>query len=266
MHFRNIPFPLQSLSDLTQIKKQLIARVHTHVQRDTGAIYDQLPLLPKDLDIVILRPQAVAPNPHALRIFRRDFTVRRRVVKAWLDWLIVNQPGYEDVQTNHALDAGGDEGIDVAAAPNLIAAARDLHRLRQQLRGEHADPANVPVAPRNYINLHGVRSTPLNDFNQRTALISLALPSLLPFGDGEFTQGRFREVDWLTWVRHALMWHDGGFARHPRFRNFYVNSPGPHQQFESMDQLQQALDANTPEGRALLQSVVRSGNVLQEGN
>jgi hypothetical protein len=60
---------------LTQVEEQLIARVHVHVDvclfrgqqykykghvinflRDVGRIYNQLPLLPKDLDIIILRP------------------------------------------------------------------------------------------------------------------------------------------------------------------------------------------------------------------
>jgi hypothetical protein len=105
--------------------------------------------------------------------------------------------------------------VDYAAAPNLIPAQQDLVRLRNQVRGENEAPEQPPI--QNFIEIPGVRATPLNDLNNRLALISLAMPTLMPHSLGEYTLPRLRAVDWPTWVRHAMLWHDGWFARYPRF-------------------------------------------------
>lgn len=74
----------------------LIALVYVHVQifqyrgqqykyrghiinflRDTGSVYTQLPLLPQELDIVILRPRNSTDQPHMVRQFRGQFRVRQ---------------------------------------------------------------------------------------------------------------------------------------------------------------------------------------------
>ena len=103
------------------------------------------------------------------------------------------------------------------------------------------------------------------------------MPTLMPHGLGEYTLPRLRAVDWPTWVRHAMLWHDGRFARHPRFpfvafntimsaqvnkkSSWLVNRSGNQERVES--QLREALDYNTLEGQILLNSIVRSSNVLR---
>ncbi len=67
-----------------------------HFLRDVGKIYHELPLLPKDLDIVILRPAGATSNPAMDRQFRKRFRIRRRVVALWLDFLARNHPGYRN--------------------------------------------------------------------------------------------------------------------------------------------------------------------------
>jgi ATP-dependent DNA helicase PIF1 len=68
-----------------------------HFLRNVGKVYNKPPLLPKDLDIVILRPVSSTSNP---AIDRQRFRIRRRVVKCWLTFLAQNHPGYNDFQLN----------------------------------------------------------------------------------------------------------------------------------------------------------------------
>ncbi|KAL6789495.1 hypothetical protein GGI42DRAFT_347248 [Trichoderma sp. SZMC 28013] len=169
----------------------LIARVHVHVQifqhrgqqykyrghvvnflRDTGSVYSQLPLLPPDLDIIILRPANSTNQPHMTRQFRRQFRVRQEAIRQWLLFLRDNHPGYRDIFIdqdrlsqlpvdgdvsdqlfNHRqpeviiedtvadADLPHDDDYDGAAVPNLIAAQTELDQLRDLLENREVLPA-----------------------------------------------------------------------------------------------------------------------------
>lgn len=344
MHLGYVP---DDLPELTQTEEQLIARVHIFIDvklirgqqykyskhcvsflRDTGSLFSQLPRLPKEVDIIVLRPKKISNNAHAIRTFRREMTVRRAVVEKWLRFLIQNHPGYRDLQIDYerlaqlpedgdvgdqvtildvddvepqameqALSGEGAQEVDdeddafeeVAAAPNTIGAHADLHRLRAQLAGGgQENPEQPPVravpreganAPaRNFIELPGIRSTPLIDFNQRVALISLAMPSLMPRAEGEFTNPRPRECSWKKWLQHALMHEDGRFATHSRFlfvafntymraevnkkSNYFVSKPGATT-FNTIDELKDALADDSPRAQAIINSIVRSSDKLK---
>ena len=170
------------LPPLTQVEEQLIARVHVHVDiclfrgqqykykghvinflRDVGRIYSQLPLLPKDLDIIILRPANAQDQPHVVRQFQRNFVVSQSKIRTWLHFLKENHPGYRDVRISEEnlsqLPEGEDvighfpvqevpaiyievdidpsldglEDPDVAAVPDFNAELAGLDQLREQL-------------------------------------------------------------------------------------------------------------------------------------
>ncbi|KAK0707071.1 hypothetical protein B0T26DRAFT_806689 [Lasiosphaeria miniovina] len=244
MDLGNIP---DELPELTQVEEQLIARVHVYIDvrliraqqyrfskhyvsflRDTGSLFDQLPRLPRELDIIILRPRTGgAPNAaHTLRAFRGDFRVRRRYIEIWLQYLIAHHPGYADLEINAERlsslpvdaevtddvtiidideeppvvpprdDEEEDDNVDNAAAPNLLPADSDISRLRQRfgLAGDEQAPEQPPIL--NQLEIPRVRRTPISDFNKSVALISLAMPTLMPQALGEFTQQRQREVKW----------------------------------------------------------------------
>ena len=86
---------------LTSIEEMVISRVHVSMQvwlvrgqqykykghicnfsKDTARIYRKLPLLPKDVDLVVLKP--AGNEEQARRQFKKDFKVRGQVIKAWL--------------------------------------------------------------------------------------------------------------------------------------------------------------------------------------
>jgi hypothetical protein len=113
------PVPLE-LEPLTQVEEMLTARVHCFVEirqvRDvqykykghvvnfltnTPKIYNRLPLLPEDLDVIIVRPYYLNKDPRMRRQFRADTKVRKHVIKAWLLYLKSNHPGYRDIEIAH---------------------------------------------------------------------------------------------------------------------------------------------------------------------
>lgn len=151
-----------------------------HFLRDVGKIYEALPLLPTDLDIVILRPPHSEQTPQMNRQFRTRFRIRRRVVLEWLRFLQRNHPGYSDMVLNEVnlsqlpedgsifdqltiqefedlgeipADVGPMEedvveedadSYDEAAIPNILAQDSELELLRGSFEGA---AVNAPERP-----------------------------------------------------------------------------------------------------------------------
>lgn len=124
------PGPISDeLESLTQIEGMLIARVHCFVEvrqvrgvqykykghvvnflTNTPKVYNRLPLLPEDLDVIVIRPSNWNKDPRMRRQFRSDTRVRKPIVRAWLEHLHAHRPGYKDIEIAHNnLEALGDE-------------------------------------------------------------------------------------------------------------------------------------------------------------
>ena len=194
-----VPEPPAFLPALTDVEEILIARIKVAIQvwlvkgaqwkytghvvnfmRDTGKIYRKLPTLPEDADIVLIRP---ARGPDGSRAqFRKRLTVRREVVKMWLEYLKENHSGYRDIDIDHnalsqlphddtvddrvqreeyplnpedqnepaPAEDDLDPDIDFAAVPNVNAdgnVTRQLAEILQAQRqrsGQNQAPANAP--------------------------------------------------------------------------------------------------------------------------
>jgi hypothetical protein len=61
---------------------------------NTAKVYNVLPLLPEDLDIIIIRPKGWRTDPRMANQGRKDFKVRKAVIKTWLLYLRQNHPAY----------------------------------------------------------------------------------------------------------------------------------------------------------------------------
>jgi hypothetical protein len=102
----------------------LIAWAHVHVQvrqirgqqyqysghtvcfmQNIQKLYNKLPLIPKDLDIILLKPASGQASDTAAinRSFERQFRVRRRNIARWLYYLKHFHPDYRDVEINKTL-------------------------------------------------------------------------------------------------------------------------------------------------------------------
>ena len=246
------------LPKLTQVEEMLIARVHVFVEirqvrgqqykysghvcnflRDIGKVYTRLPLLPENLEMVIIRPANTATAPGLSRQFRQDYRVRREAVWQWLQFLKTNHPGYRDIGLDHSvlgrlpidgnvmdqiaahdlpaeedsidIDLPDEEPPEVAAIPDMIIDHNELERLQQD-----AGVGNLTQPE--------FRSTPLREFNRNQALLSLAFPTLFPRGEAEFVTPRPRSIGFSAYIEHLMKYHDGRFARHPRFRYVVFNT------------------------------------------
>ncbi|KAF5578398.1 ATP-dependent DNA helicase PIF1 [Fusarium pseudoanthophilum] len=322
------------LPELTQVEEMLISRVHVHVQvmtyrgqqykykghvvnflKDVGQVYRQLPLLPRELDIIVLRPRNQTAQAHMIRQFRGQFRVRQGHIRQWLEFLRANHPGYreivideehlsqlpEDGDVSDQLitelidpveieeflqddmdEASGDPNLwEAAAVPNFIAQERDLTYLRTRLQGgRQTDDFPVEAAPGHepQLEMPHIRNTPLNEFNRSQALLSLAFPTLYPTGEGDFVEPRQRSVTYSDYIERLMKFHDGRFAKHPRFpyvafntlmrqqvnqrSSFYVKKDGTRAEID-IPQLRAAFDSDTPEAKALLNSVVRYSGSLR---
>ncbi|RKK17321.1 hypothetical protein BFJ67_g17727, partial [Fusarium oxysporum f. sp. cepae] len=219
-----------------------------------------LPLLPQELNTVLLRPANTSSHANLSRQFTRQFRVRRQPVVIWLDYLRRHHPGYRCVvideerlnqlpQDGNVLDAipqsqveAADVGPDSpeedqeaepdledeAAVPDLLAKDTELDALRSILSGESGADSELSTSfqaqAQHELQLPNIRHTPINEFNRSHALLSLAFPCLFPDGRADFVEPRLRSIDYRDYVEHAMRWHDGRFARHPTFRFVAFNT------------------------------------------
>ena len=66
--------------------------------QNTPKTWRQLPRLPSELDILVVRPAAVEGGEYLSRRFTKRYTVRRSAIGQWLCFLKVNHPDYRDVE------------------------------------------------------------------------------------------------------------------------------------------------------------------------
>ncbi|KAK8912669.1 hypothetical protein VCV18_012348 [Metarhizium anisopliae] len=268
------PVPTR-LPELTPTEEALVARVHVHVNimlvrgqqykyrghvvhflREVGLVYNQLPLLPRELNTVLLRPANTSSHANLSRQFTRQFRVRRQAVMIWLDYLRHHHAGYRCIVIDderlsqlpedgnvvdaipqsqvEAADVGPEEDQeaepeleDAAAVPDLLAKDTELDALRSILAGEPEANAMQPLATgraQHELQLPNIRRTPINEFNRSHALLSLAFPCLFPDGRADFVEPRLRSIEYKDYIEHAMRWHDGRFARHPTFRFVAFNT------------------------------------------
>ena len=68
-----------------------------------------------------------------------------------------------------------------------------------------------------------IGGTPINEFTTE-GYFSLAFPTLFPTGAAEFLGQRHNSVTVGYYFKHLMMFGDGRFARHARFRYFALNT------------------------------------------
>ena len=174
-------------------------------------MYEELPLLPGEVDIILLRPSNTDSDDRLIR-------VRRHAIETWLHFLRENHPGYsgitissdriqnlpddssviDDILTqstdpdpNSSTETDVTEEIDApvsTAVPNFIPDRTELDAVRNML------------PPPNALALPPFRSTPINDSIGPNP--SSHLHSLPYFLTGEPT--RQRSVSYKDYIRHLI--------------------------------------------------------------
>lgn len=75
-------------------------------------------------------------------------------------------------------------------------------------------------------------TVPVNEFTTE-GYISAAFPTLFPTGAADFTAPRDRKVTIGNYFKHLMFYHDGRFARHPRFRYYALNTQMRHRALQT---------------------------------
>ncbi|KAF2827752.1 hypothetical protein CC86DRAFT_239963, partial [Ophiobolus disseminans] len=151
------------LPKLSQVEEMLIARVHCFVEvrqirgqqfkyrghvvnflNNTAKIFNKLPLLPEDLDIIIIRPKNWRSDPRMVNQFRKDFWVRKEAIKQWLYYLRANHPAYHPnvlAISNEDLEAMPD---DAFVDDEVV-----IHEIDEEAATAAADDVNESLDPNN---------------------------------------------------------------------------------------------------------------------
>ncbi|KAM4060930.1 ATP-dependent DNA helicase PIF1 [Hirsutella rhossiliensis] len=277
LDFGEIP---ANLPDLTMVEEMLIARVHVHVKvlqvrgaqykyrghvvhflRNVGRLFEELPVLAEELDIVLLRPPNIGGDPRFQQQFARDF---RRHHPGYRDIVVPQGPVEEVVEEDPSEP-------DASAIPNLQITDTELNALQSRFLDGTPNPGTpnpgtpnpgriigLEYMPRSAQTHHqmplpSIRRTPIDEFNRSQPLLSLAFPTLYPDGKADFVEPRLRSITYQDYLGHAMRWHDGRFARHKTWPFVALNT-----------MLQEAMaEPDEPEAQALIQSITRQAAELE---
>jgi hypothetical protein len=227
------------LPELSQVEEMIIARSHVQmmVHRYRGHQYhytghcvsflqntvktvEILPMLPTELDIVILRPSTsiVESDQRYQRQFRVNFRVRRAHVIAWLYYLKYYHPDYQWVEISPARIAALPEDADISSSfpaiidntlpneegqtepvldeleppttqsmvPNLDVTTTEVDLIIGELSGRNTLPPGLP-AP-------SIRQTPIDEAAGNERVFAMAFPILYLTGMADFNALRIRKV------------------------------------------------------------------------
>ncbi|KAI8396624.1 hypothetical protein FOFC_21172 [Fusarium oxysporum] len=243
------------LPQLTIVEEMLIARVHVfvnvmqvrgqqykyrghivHFLRDVGKVYSQLPLLPPELDVILLRPPTASEHAHLNRQFRRQFRVRRRCLQEWLNFLSNNHPGYRGItvcqKRMSVLPEDGDVLDQVATAAVTDPLSANLGNIENDdVEPDEVDQSAVPDLLPEDTEMEALRSHVLGEERGEHLPARwlhmgphLNQPSYLTWLLDTLVEPRLRPIKYADYIQHALRWHDGRFARHPTFRFVVFNT------------------------------------------
>jgi hypothetical protein len=243
-----VPIELQ---DLTEIEEMLIARVFPvmsvyrlrggqhgyrgnviNFPQDVQEFATKLPRHPSSLEVLIIRRQSMNSSEGF-----RDFRVRRLKVARALVWLRENNRFYAEVIIDHEVikslpsdgsignqlrDIGGEEEdendddvITRSFVPYLPPACREDDAIRMTFE-RMQEGLSVTTWPR-------INPSPINEFHT-PGYIACAFPTLYPTGQADLRSERISNVKPAEYFKHLLMYHDGRFAQHGRWRYFALNS------------------------------------------
>ena len=200
---------------------------------DVSNFVKSLPRSPSEMNILIVRKH-YSDGRH------KDFRVRKHKILAALQWLIDNNPYFKDITIDRGvLEHLPIDGSIINELPNCSFEeigsdqcteedqSRELSSsflpLLQSNQNTEDDTIRQQVAQNNPVSWPSIQGTAINEFNHE-GYFSLAFPTLFPNARGDFTVPRLRPITIGTYFKHLMLYKDGRFAKHPRFRYFALNT------------------------------------------
>ncbi|SMY30033.1 unnamed protein product [Zymoseptoria tritici ST99CH_1A5] len=147
-----------------------------------------------------------------------------------------DQPGEDLGHDYTAVAFTGAEETAVDQLPNRIRVQQEAraqnndpqgNRLDAPYRSSLSEPEYQPTPRPNreeeqpstnpMLTFPKLEEVPLSEFDKDRPPLSLAFPTLFPYGKGDPRQPRIRAVTDTVFIQHLMRYHDGRFAQHSRF-------------------------------------------------
>ena len=246
----------QELQGLTQVEEMLISSVMPimslyhlphgqfgysghiiNLPQDITTFTNTLPRSPSQLDVLLVRRQGAAGS-------HKDFRVRRSRIFTALRWLKQHNTYYKDILINEAVLAQLPVDDDITLPSITLDDDQEptVGEETEEPHSSHLPGTFVPMMPRQGTQHEIVRESvssrqedtqpvswpqvgdiPINEFRTE-GYMTRAFPTLFPTGAADFSAPRIRHVTIGYYFKHLLMYRDGRFAQHPRFRYFALNT------------------------------------------
>ena len=208
-----------------------------NLPQDVLRFVNSLPRLPSDLDIIIVRKEGSVHHHH-------DFCVRRSKVLAALQWLTRNNKYFSNVLINYSnlsalpenevlsdvptLSVHNDNDMDNAINPDMSTTndpynAHLSHSLVPSIHQTMTEEENVRHSLQYSTTWPARGQNAVNEFHSE-GYFSCAFPVLFPTGAAELLAPRLNTVTIGNYFKHLMMYDDGRFAKHCRFRYFALNT------------------------------------------
>ena len=213
-----------------------------NLPQDVTSFANSLPRLPNELDMIVVRKQGSTETHH-------DFRVKRSVILCALQWLIANNIYFHNISINYEALTLLPEDATISDLCTMTITSDESEPSAQPDIDLHSTPMQssfVPVPTRGLTQQQTIRQSvnqqpsstqatqpilpwpsisniPINEFNTE-GYISCAFPTLFPSGSADLLAPRARRVTIGNYFKHLMMYQDGRFARHPRFRYFALNT------------------------------------------
>ena len=215
-----------------------------NIPQDVISFANLLPRLPSNLDVLIVRKGTPDEQHH-------DFCVRKHVVEQALYWLISNNKYYQANQVRisqevlaqlpndghlnglrsvviedstsseaEAIEESCYDGyLSRSSVPNAACSMTEEESVHKLIT-DHQQTSSRFVSTMMWPTIGG---TPINEFTTE-GYFSLAFPTLFPTGAAEFLGQRHNPITIGYYFKHLMMYDDGRFAKHARFRFFALNT------------------------------------------
>jgi hypothetical protein len=219
---------------------------------DITKIAQKVPTLPEDLDIAVVRAKNTADHTNqpllasnnSFHVKRERVTNNLRVLVMFHSWFKV--PGRIDWDSIHSLpedetvfhrlrsiqqtevdntsDELGPTDLNEDNDPALNVTSNGFIPSMHSNESEISELQNGLQLTEAVLTMPTIRPEPIDEHNRNLRYVIEAFPSLFPKGEADFHEDRLCNVSASDYFKHLMRYHDGRFARHPRFRYFAWNS------------------------------------------
>lgn len=209
-----------------------------NLPQHVSGFVNSLPRHSSELDIILVKNPDISQS-------HRDFRVRRPIILQALQFLMANNIYFRSITINsdnllllpdddtisnahmstvecnspfdssEQCDAEYDpEHLTTTFVPGNYQSMTEEENIRRLLE-ESSSSSSVPWPTRD--------NNPINEFSTE-GYFSCAFPTLFPTGAADFLAPRLNKVTIGNYLKHLLMYDDGRFAKHCRFRYFALNT------------------------------------------